>query len=192
MEAETAAHKTARERAEKAETQVSMTKLDLKTSKEEASRLQQEAAGLQQKVREGREGKRGSGSLHMDSITLHCSSVPYSCIPFRLRVVDSYRVRQIVRGTKRRRWRNSRYHYITSVTIYRPHCVHKSHDCHMTDLQARERGLMSQVSELTSERHRLEDTIYRLKREAVTSSTSLTEALEQLDKEKTAAVSDVM
>ena len=62
----------------------------------------------------------------------------------------------------------------------------------MTVLQARERGLLSQVSELTSEKHRLEDTIYRLKSEAVTSSTNLSEALEQLEKEKTATVSDVM
>ena len=56
------AHKTARERAEKAESQVSMTKLDLKTTREEASRLQQEVSGLQQKVgRGGEEGGREGG-----------------------------------------------------------------------------------------------------------------------------------
>lgn len=51
LDAEVAAHKTARERAEQAETQVSMATLDLKTTREEAARLQQEVTGLQQKVR---------------------------------------------------------------------------------------------------------------------------------------------
>lgn len=62
----------------------------------------------------------------------------------------------------------------------------------MTYLQARERTLLSQVSETTAEKHRLEDTIYRLRSEGEASSTSLTEALEQLEEEKAAAVSDVM
>lgn len=48
---ENAAHEAARERAERAETQVSMTKLDLKSSRDEVARLQYEVAGLQQKVR---------------------------------------------------------------------------------------------------------------------------------------------
>ena len=57
------------------------------------------------------------------------------------------------------------------------------------DLQARERALLSEVSEITSEKHRLEDTIYRLKSEGMASRTSLKEAMEQLEKEKAAAVS---
>ena len=57
LETEAAAHKTARERAEKAESQVSMATLDLKTTREEAKQLQQEVASLQNKVgrEEGRE-----------------------------------------------------------------------------------------------------------------------------------------
>ena len=50
LEAEVAAHKAARERADKAETQVSMATLDLKTTREEASQLQQEITSLQNKV----------------------------------------------------------------------------------------------------------------------------------------------
>lgn len=81
LEAETVAHKTARERAEKAESQVSMTKLDLKTTREEASRLQQEVSGLQQKVGRGAEGGRQGGRRELDHYMylhvqyVHCSSV---------------------------------------------------------------------------------------------------------------------
>ena len=51
---------------------------------------------------------------------------------------------------------------------------------------------MAQVNEITAERQCLEDTVYRLKREGVAASTSLSEALDQLEKEKAAAVSNVM
>ena len=50
LEAEAAAHKAARERAEKAESQVSMATLDLKTTREEARQKQQEVTSLQTKV----------------------------------------------------------------------------------------------------------------------------------------------
>ena len=63
--------------------------------------------------------------------------------------------------------------------------------CHMTitcSLQARERGLLAQVSETTAEKHRLEDTICRLKSEGMASAASLKEALEQLEKEKETTV----
>ena len=60
----------------------------------------------------------------------------------------------------------------------------------MTCTQGRERGLLAQVSETTAEKHRLEDTVYRLKSEGMASSASLKEALEQLEKEKSATVSD--
>ena len=53
MEAEGEAHKAVRERAERAESQVSMTKLDLKTTREEVSQLQKEVTSLRTKVREG-------------------------------------------------------------------------------------------------------------------------------------------
>ena len=69
--------------------------------------------------------------------------------------------------------------YITS-SVYRQYC-------HMTVtccLQARERGLLAQVSETTAEKHHLEDTICRLKSEGIASAASLKEALEQLEKEK--------
>jgi serine/threonine protein kinase len=50
LEAEAAAHKAARERAEKAESQVSMATLDLKTTREEARQKQQEVTSLQTKL----------------------------------------------------------------------------------------------------------------------------------------------
>ena len=56
LEREAAAHKSARERAERAESQVSMTTLDLKSTREEAKQLQQEVGSLQSKVCEGGEG----------------------------------------------------------------------------------------------------------------------------------------
>lgn len=49
---------------------------------------------------------------------------------------------------------------------------------------------MQQVSTTTAEKHRLEDTICRLKTEALASATSLSDTLEQLEREKKAAVSD--
>lgn len=48
---------------------------------------------------------------------------------------------------------------------------------------------MAQVNEVTAERQCLEDNIYHLKSEVVAASTSLSEALDQLEKEKAAAVS---
>ena len=50
LEASSAAHKTAVERAEEAETQVSMTMLDLKNTQTEARELQGKVDSLQQKV----------------------------------------------------------------------------------------------------------------------------------------------
>lgn len=66
------------------------------------------------------------------------------------------------------------------------------HDYHVTYLylKGRELVLLAQVSEVTAEKHRLKDTIFRLKSERIASSTSLTEALDQLEKEKAAAVSN--
>ena len=48
------------------------------------------------------------------------------------------------------------------------------------------------MSETTAEKHRLEDTICRLKSEGMASATSLKEALEQLEKEKKTTVCCVM
>ena len=48
---------------------------------------------------------------------------------------------------------------------------------------------MEQVSSATAEKHRLEDTICRLKSEAMASATSLSDTLEQLEREKEATVS---
>ena len=50
LEAEATAHKAARERAEKAESQVSMATLDLKATREEAKQKQNELSSLQTKV----------------------------------------------------------------------------------------------------------------------------------------------
>ena len=48
---------------------------------------------------------------------------------------------------------------------------------------------MEQVSSTTAEKHRLEDTICRLKSEAMASATSVSEAMELLEREKETAVS---
>ena len=48
---------------------------------------------------------------------------------------------------------------------------------------------MEVVSSTTAEKHRLEDTICRMKSEAMASSAALSETLEQLEREKEAAVS---
>ena len=58
----------------------------------------------------------------------------------------------------------------------------------ITRPQARERELLEQVSTTTVKKHRLEDTICRLKSEAVGTATSLSEAFEQLEKEKQTTV----
>ena len=51
---------------------------------------------------------------------------------------------------------------------------------------------MEQVAMTTAEKHRLEDTICRLKSEAMVSATSLSETQEQLEREKQATVSHLM
>ena len=51
---------------------------------------------------------------------------------------------------------------------------------------------MEQVSNTTADKHRLEDTICRLKSETLASATALNEASEQLEKEKQTTVSHVM
>ena len=48
---------------------------------------------------------------------------------------------------------------------------------------------MAQVNEITAEKQCLQDTIYHLKGEVVASSTSLSEALDELEQERAAAVS---
>lgn len=48
---------------------------------------------------------------------------------------------------------------------------------------------MAQVNEITAEKQCLQDTIYHLKDEVVASSTSLSEALDELEQERAAAVS---
>ena len=74
------AHKAARERAEKAESQVSMATLDLKTTQEEARQKQQEVTSLQTKVHRNR-GGGGSGwftvcNVHTDLVcSKHYASV---------------------------------------------------------------------------------------------------------------------
>ena len=48
---------------------------------------------------------------------------------------------------------------------------------------------MEQLSSATAEKHRLEDTICRLKSEALASATSLSDVMELVEKEKATAVS---
>ena len=48
---------------------------------------------------------------------------------------------------------------------------------------------MEQVSSTTAEKHRLEDTICRMKSEAMASATSVSEAMELLEREKETTVS---
>jgi chromosome segregation ATPase len=128
LEAEGEAHKEARERAERAESQVSMATLDLKTTREEVAHLQKEMTSLQTKLQALQSESRRRLQSETDS----------------------------KRDTEKR----------------------------LEELQTRERGLLAQVSETTAEKHRLEDTICRLKSEGMASATSLKEALEQLEKEK--------
>lgn len=88
----------------------------------------------------------------------------------------------------RRRWRNFRYMYLCMIITWGIY--------HITwlscDLKAREHALLAQVNEIAAERQCLEDTVYHLKREGVAASTALSEALDQLEKEKATAVSNVM
>ncbi|CAI8056927.1 Rho-associated protein kinase 2, partial [Geodia barretti] len=131
LETEAAAHKAARERAEKAESQVSMATLDLKTTQEEARQKQQEVTSLQTKLQ----------ALQVETRR-------------RLQSVSDSK-----RDTEKR----------------------------VEELQVRERELMEQVSSTTAEKHRLEDTICRLKSEAMASATSVSEAMELLEREKETA-----
>ena len=67
--------------------------------------------------------------------------------------------------------------------------IKKDQEKIMDDLRAREQNTLQQVSKLQSDKQRLEDTIYRLKTEAVTTKESLRELREQLHEEKQRNVS---
>ena len=131
LEAEGVALKAARGRAEKAEAHVSMTMLDLKSSREEVAHLQSEMATLKQKVG----GRLVARQLILPvCIYTHVPPSPLlpspplpspplpspphpsphgSCMLCRLRVAVGYRASQTQRKTMRRGSRNFRLnHYI--------------------------------------------------------------------------------
>ena len=66
----------------------------------------------------------------------------------------------------------------------------RNNDKYIDDLQAREKTLLDQVTELKSGKQRLEDTVYRLKSEAMATTESIKELKEQLDEEKRKKVSE--
>ena len=60
----------------------------------------------------------------------------------------------------------------------------RHHDKFIEELQSREQSLLDQVSTLKSDKHRLEDTVYRLKSEAMSVGVSLKQIKEELEDEK--------
>jgi len=57
------------------------------------------------------------------------------------------------------------------------------------ELHAREKELQQTISGLQGEKHRLEDTIYRIKAEAMANNVALKQMEEKVEQEKTASVS---
>ncbi len=59
----------------------------------------------------------------------------------------------------------------------------------MDELHAREKEMQHTISGLQTEKHRLEDTIYRIKTEAMTNTMRLKQMEEKLEQERNAGVS---
>ena len=68
----------------------------------------------------------------------------------------------------------------------------KNQDRFVEELHAREKELLQQLSLLKNDKQRLEDTIYRLKTESMTSSVSLKQLQENFDREKNTNVSELL
>ena len=65
----------------------------------------------------------------------------------------------------------------------------KNQDKLVDELHAREKELQHTICTLQTDKHRLEDTIYRIKTEAMANNVALKQMKEKLEQEKTASVS---